>query len=127
MINKNRVVPVQKTDLLTLIGTMLTLAGTSYTVLEAIDVRGTFEVSGDGAAGNKLANQPLSSLDFKAGITSGVIYFIPSYDYEGIKVAGASATITDQSAVVNPDGVTLYKAELSDGSVTITSISPQAE
>lgn len=124
MINKDRIVPVQKIDLLTLIGTILGLHGTTYAVLAASTVDGAFEVTGSGDAGNKLANQPVQSLDFKSGVTAGVVYFVPAYDYEGIKVAGSAATIADGSATVNPDGVTLYKAALASGEVTVTAISP---
>ena len=42
MINKDRIVPVTKTDLLTLLGTVLGLIGTSYTVLTADTVNGDF-------------------------------------------------------------------------------------
>ena len=124
MINNDRIVPVQKIDLLTLFGTILKLAGTSYGVLAASDVLGAFSVTGSGAAGNKLANQPVKTLDFASGVTSGTVYFVAAYDYAGITVAGSAATIADGSATVNPDGVTLYSAALSSGEVTITAISP---
>ena len=124
MINNKRIVPVQKIDLLTLVGTILGLIGTSYTVLAATDTEGTFSVTGTGAAGNKLANQPVQTLDFATGVTGGTVYFVAAYDYAGITVAGAAATIAEGSATVQPDGVTLYKAELSSGTVTITAVSP---
>ncbi len=124
MINKDRIVPIQKMDLLTMVGTVLGLIGTSYSVLASSTVEGDFSVTGTGAAGNKLANQPVKSLDFASGVTSGTVYFVPAYDYAGITVAGAAATIADGSATVNPDGVTLYTAALSSGSVTITAVSP---
>ena len=44
MINKDRIVPVQKIDFLSLIGTILAIHGTSYDVLASKDVEGTFEV-----------------------------------------------------------------------------------
>ena len=124
MINKDRIVPVQKIDLLTLIGTILGLHGTSYAVLAASTVEGAFSVTGTGDVGNKLANQPVQSLDFASGVTAGVVYFVAAYDYAGITVAGAAATIADGSATVKPDGVTLYKAALASGEVTVTAISP---
>lgn len=124
MINKDRIVPIEKMDLLTMFGTILALHGTSYAVLASSDVEGTFSVTGSGAAGNKLANQPIKSLDFASGVTSGTVYFVAAYDYAGITVAGAAATIADGSATVNPDGATLYSAALASGEVTITAISP---
>lgn len=124
MINKDRIVPIEKMDLLTMFGTILSLHGTSYSVLASSDVEGTFSVTGTGAAGNKLANQPVKSLDFASGVTSGTVYFVAAYDYAGITVAGAAATIADGSATVIPDGATLYSAALASGEVTITAVSP---
>lgn len=124
MINNDRIVPVQKIDLLTLIGTILGLIGTSYTVLVASTVEGAFSVTGTGAAGTKLANQPVQTLDFASGVTGGTVYFVAAYDYAGITVAGTAATIAEGSATVQPDGVTLYKAVLDSGTVTVTAVSP---
>ena len=125
MVNNDRIVPVQKIDFLSLIGTILALHGTSYSVIQASDVKGTFEVTGSGAAGNKLAAQPLKSLDFKSGVTSGTVYFVAAFDYEGFKVAGAAATM-GAGATVKKDGITLYKAVLSSSTVTITAVTPDA-
>ena len=126
MINNDRIVPVQKTDFLSLIGIILKLHGTSYSVIAASDVEGTFSVTGSGAAGNKLANQPVKTLDFASGVTSGTVYFVADYGYEGITVAGSAATIADGSATVKADGLTLYTAALSSGEVTITAVTPVA-
>ena len=127
MINNDRIVPIQKTDLLSLIGTVLAIANVSYGVIASTDVEGDFEVTGSGAAGNKLANQPVKSLDFKSGVTSGTVYFVAAYDYEGFKVAGTAATYGDGSATIIKDGSTLYKAVLGSGEVTITALTPVAE
>ena len=124
MINNDRIVPVQKIDLLTLIGTILGLNGTSYNVLATEDVEGDFSVTGTGAAGTLLANQPVKTLDFATGVTGGTVYFIAGYDYAGITVAGAAASYNEGSATVNPDGVTLYKAVLASNKVTVTAVSP---
>lgn len=128
MINKDRIVPIQKCDFLSMIGNVLGLIGTSYAVIASADVEGNFEVTGTGAAGNKLANQPVKTLDFKSGVTSGTVYFVPAYDYAGIKVAGAAATLADGSVEsVRADGITLYKAVLGSGEVTLTAVTPIAE
>lgn len=127
MINNDRIVPVQKIDLLSLIGTVLTIAQVEFAVLAALDVEGDFSVTGTGAAGNKLANQPVKTLDFASGVTGGTVYFIPAYDFKTITVAGAAATIDDAGLDlddIQPDGVTLYKAVLSSGEVTITAVTP---
>ena len=117
MINSERIVPVMKTDLLTLYGTVLNLIGTSYTVLQSPDVEGNFVCTATGAAGNKLANQPVKTLDFADGTTSGTIYFIPAYDFEGFKIAGVAAEATGD---VVTDGATLHKAVLADSAITVT-------
>lgn len=121
MINTNRIVPIQKIDLLSMIGTVLGLIGTSYNVLEADSIEGEFSVTGSGAAGTFLANQPVQTLDFPSGVTGATVYFIAAYDYAGMTIAGVATTPTGS---VNPDGVTLYKAVLSSGSVTITAVTP---
>ncbi len=127
MINKDRIVPVTKSDLLSIYGTILTIASVSYTVLASKDVEGTFEVTGSGAAGTFLANQPVGTLDFKSGVTGGTVYFVADYDFSAIKVAGAAATLADASLdldEVAKDAGTLYKAVLSSGEVTISAVSP---
>jgi energy-converting hydrogenase Eha subunit C len=126
MVNNDRIVPITKIDYLSMIGTAMTLASTSFSVL-ASDVEGTFTVTGTGAAGNKLANQPAKSINFASGVTSGTVYFVASNDFTGITVAGAAATIDDSGvalADVAKDGVTLYTAALSSGTVTITAVTP---
>ena len=124
MINNDRIVTIQKIDFLSLNGTVLALNNTSYTAIAATDVEGDFEVTGSGAAGNKLASQPVKSLDFKSGVTSGTVYFVAAYDYEGFKVAGTAVTPAAGSVTVKADGITLYKAVLADSAVTITAVTP---
>ena len=123
MINKDRIVPIVKTDLLSLIGTILGLIGTSYAVITAAD--GHFNVTGSGAAGNKLADQPVKSIDFKSGVTSGTVFFVADYDFEGFKIAGVSANPEAGSATIHNDASTLYKAVLGDSAITVTAVTPQ--
>lgn len=119
MINNDRIVPIQKTDLLSMYNTILGVAGVSRTVI-ASDVDGNFTVTGVGDAGNLVANQPVQSLDFASGVTAAVVYFVADYDFQGFKVAGAD--VTASGADVEKDAVTLYKATLSGGAVTIAAI-----
>lgn len=121
MINANRIVPVTKTDLLTLVGTILGLVGISYSVLDADDTVGDFTVTASGAAGNLLAAQPVKTLDFADGTTSGTVYFVAAYDFAGFAIAGAAAEA--EGAVIS-DASTLYKAVLADSAITVTAISP---
>lgn len=122
MVNNDRIVPIQKVDFLSMVGIGLKLAGTSFTVIGAKDVEGNFDVTGSGDAGNKLANQPLQSLDFKSGVTAAVVYFVADYDYVGFKVAGTAVSTAGVTVVA--DGITLYTATLSGGTVTIAVVTP---
>ena len=127
MINKDRVIPIQKIDYLSMIGTILALIGTSYEKLPATDVLGNFEVTGSGAVGNLLADQPVQTLDFGSGVTSATVFFVADYSFQKITVNGAAATISDSGVAVNAvenDAVTLYKAVYADSTVTITAITP---
>lgn len=119
MINKDRIVPILRTDFLTLIGIILKIAGVSYTVLESKDVKGTFVATGSGDAGNLLADQPVCTLDFASGVTAGVVYFVPAFDFAGFKVAGVDVEATGD---VEADGATLYTATLSSGDVTVAKV-----
>ena len=130
MINKERVVPVLNIDLLTLFGTILSIANVSFAVLASSAVEGIFAVTGSGAAGNKLANQPVKTLDFVSGVTSGTVYFVAGFDFSAITINGAAATLADGSlalADVRKDATTLYKAVLGSNKITISAVSPVIE
>lgn len=122
MINNDRIVPIQKIDYLSMIGTVLTLASVSYTALQATTTEGAFSVTGTGSAGNFLANQPVQSLDFPEAVTGATVYFVAAFDFVGITIAGTATTPT--GATIQPDGITLYKAVLSSGAVAITTVTP---
>lgn len=117
MINKDRIVPITVTDLLTMYGNIMTLAGTTVTSASATSP-GVFET--DDASGNILANEPVKSFDFGGTPDSPVLYFIPSYSYEGFTVGGNVATMAGDE--VDPDGRTLYTATPSGSTVTIAKI-----
>ena len=110
MINTNRVVPITKIDWLSLIGTVLGIGGTSYGVLDAENVEGNFDLTGSGAAGNKLCGQPVKTLNFHTGVTSGTVYFVAAHDFAGITFHEGTATFNssylDNDDVIK-DGVTL--------------------
>lgn len=127
MVNNDRIVPIQKIDLLSMYGTVLAVGQVDFSVLASTDILGNFSVTGTGSAGTFLANQPVQTLDFASGVTGGTVYFVPGYDFSAITVAGAAATIDSDGldlADVQPDGVTLYKAVLASGEVTITAVTP---
>lgn len=121
MINNNRIVPITTTDYLTMIGTVMKLAGTSFAVAESSGI-GTFTVTASGSAGNLLANEPVISLDFAEGTTGAVVYFVPDFNYKGFSIAGTA--VTTAGATVDANGTTLYTATLSSGTVTIAKVSP---
>lgn len=127
MINNDRIVPITRIDLLSLIGTVLALGGTSYTVLPSLDVEGDFDLTGSGAAGNKLCAQPVKTLNFHTGVTSGTVYFVAAHDFAGITYHEGQATFNssnlDNEDVVG-DAATLYKAVLSSGTITLTAVTP---
>jgi hypothetical protein len=124
MINNDRIVPIQSMDFLSMIGTILAINGTSYTAVASTDVDGTFEITGTGDVGNVLANQPVQTMNFASGVTAGVVYFVPDYNFSGISING---TAVDLSAVtIDADGISLYTATLSAGAVTVVKITPDA-
>ena len=122
MINKNQIIPVVKIDLLSLIGTILAIAGVTYAILKA-SIAGAAKVTGTGDAGTFLADGPVSELEIAAGVTACTVYFVPAYDYKGIK----GATLASASVDVDADSANLYKAVLATGEVTITAVTPIAE
>ena len=127
MVNSERIVPIQKIDFLSMIGTVMKIANVSYAVLASSDVEGNFKVTGTGDVGNALANQPLKTLDFGTGVTAGVVYFVPAFDFEKITVVDVDATISDSGielSEIKKDGITLYKATLSSGSVILNAVTP---
>ena len=117
MINTDRIVPVQATDLISLYGLILK-QNSSYSTLAAVqaaDTEGDFAITS--AATPLLCAEPAKTIDFAAAVTSATVYFVPAYDYAGFTLAGAATTPT---GTVTADGCTLYKAVLADSAVTIT-------
>lgn len=116
MINKNQIVPVQATDLLTLYGTILKIANISAEALTGVD--GAYQVKTNSKT--YIADAPVKSLDIDAtasSLTANTTYFVAAYDFEGVTKDGAAVTAT-----VDADGATLYKAVLDSGTVTVTKV-----
>ena len=113
MINENRIVPVTATDLITLYGTIMKLAGTSITAVNATTDDGQFAAE---VSGNMLASEPVKGFNITSG-SSCVIYFVPAYNYDGFAISGTAVETAGVDVV--PDGRTLYTATLSSGSITI--------
>lgn len=119
MINTDRIIPVTKTDLMTLYGNMLTIAGIILTAAQATNP-GEFEITAAPASGSIIAAEPVQTLDFGEDVTSATVYFVAAYNYTGFTVDGTA--VTTAGATVNPDATTLYTATLSSGTVTIAKI-----
>lgn len=122
MINENRIVPVEKIDLISLYGLILKQDSnnSSLAKLAANTVDGEFQVKTNSAV--LLADQPAKVIDFDttaSSVTAGTVYFVPSFDYEGFTINGAAVVPTGD---VVADGVSLYKAVLSSGAITITKV-----
>ena len=117
MINTDRIVPVTKTDLLTLYGNVLKIANVSVTALTAGDVEGDFSQTTNSAT--VICAEPVKSLNFGSSVTAATVYFIPAYSYTGFTKTGATLTVTGD---VNADGATLYKATLSTNALTIAKV-----
>lgn len=121
MINTQRIVPVQKSDLLTLYATMLSISGGSaIDILEADNAIGAFTISDDNASG--LCNQPVKSVNFASGVSAATLFFVADPGYTGFAING-TATATTGDDVVG-DAVSLFEAELSSGTITITRVTP---
>jgi len=116
MINTERIVPITAVDLLSMYGLILLQDSnnSAMTAVQADDVEGNFSVG----TGVKLAAQPVKSANFTG--STGTLYFVADYAYEGFTKNGAAVTMA--GATVVPDGRTLYKAVLSSSTVTITKI-----
>lgn len=120
MINTDRIVPVQKTDLISLYALILQQTAATIKPVSAEDPEGNFEISA--AATPLIADEPVATCNLDGDVTTATIYFVAAYDFAGFTIDGAAATITDGSATVIADAVSLYKAELADGAITISQL-----
>lgn len=121
MINNDRIVPVQATDLISLYALILTM-NSSNSGLVALDATNPEEFTQSTNSAIAIADEPLASLNFASGVTAGTVYFVPAYDYVGFSINGTAETPAEGSDAVVADGRTLYKAVLSSGDITITQV-----
>lgn len=113
MINKDRIVPVTATDLITLYGFILNVGGVEVVALDAVKpAEFTLETTGE----TVLAAEPVKTFDVTADVAEAIIYFVAAYDYEGFTKDGEVLTADGD---VEADGRTLYKATLSGETLTI--------
>ena len=71
-------------------------------------------------ANDVIASEPVKSFDFAGTTSAAVVYFVPTYDYEGFKIAGAAVEATGDE--VDADHANLYKATLATGAVSIAKV-----
>ena len=122
MINTDRIVPVQATDLISLYGLIL-LQDSNNSGLTALDASniGEFQITSGSAA--LIADEPAKVIDIDAtasSVSACTVFFVPAYDYEGFTIDGVA--VETAGATVNADGRTLYKATLATGTGTIAKV-----
>lgn len=118
MINNDRIVPVQKIDLISLYGLILkTSLDSAPTALNATDTAGDFSQTTNSAV--VICSEPVANFNFGSSVTAATVYFVPAYDYKGFTKTGATLTVTGD---VDADGVTLYSATLSTNALTIAKV-----
>lgn len=123
MINNKRLVPVVKTDLLSLYGLILkqAAANSGLAALESLDIDGDYQIKTNNAV--LLADQPVVSCDIDAttsSVTACTLYFVADPHYKGFSIDGVAEAPASGSVDVVADGFTLYKAVLASGDITIT-------
>lgn len=106
MINENRIVPVTKSDLLSIYANMFVVADKDVTVLHASEI-GAFSLAAE-LAPNEIAvcAEPVKTFDLNRHGGAGNIAFIPALDYDGFYNNGVKVVFDGDE--VKPDGVTLY-------------------
>lgn len=124
MINENRIVPVTKTDLLSLYSVILKQDSNNSGLAKLVssDIVGNFEIKTNSAV--LIADQPVVSCDIDAtasSVSAATLFFVADNAYAGFSIDGLAVTPAEGSAAVVADG-SLYKAVLATGAITITKI-----
>lgn len=110
---RDRIIPIERTDLINVYYTIMSLGGNAPTVIDA-DSPAVFTIAEAG-----LCVEPLKKATVTA--TSGSFYFVPAFDYVGFTINGNAVVTTGDS--VFSDGQTLYKATISSGAIAIAKVS----
>lgn len=124
MINTERIVPVTKTDLISLYSVVLAQASgnSGLAKLASKDVEGNFQITSGSAP--LIADQPVVSVDIDAttsSVSAATLYFVAADNYAGFSIDGVAEEAAEGSVDVVADG-SLYKAVLASGDITITKV-----
>lgn len=124
MINSDRIVPVTKTDLISLYGVILMQASgnSGLAKLASTDIAGDYQIKTNN--GVLLADQPVVSCDIDAtssSVSACTLYFMADPAFAGFTIDGAAVEAAKGSVDVVADG-SLYKAVLASGDITITRV-----
>ena len=104
MINENRIVPVTKTDLISLYGFILNMTDPGiYAKLDPVEI-GVFEIPESYTAGALICSEPVKTIDLTNLAEDTWVVFVPAYDFEGV----TGATLEESGDEIIPDGVSLY-------------------
>ena len=127
MINKDRIIPIQRTDYLSLIGTIFACVGLSQTLsltglnyVKAKNVEGDFELPAGNSGTAYILTQPAKSID-PANATAGAAYFfVPAYNFEGF----GGAEVEGAGNIVK-DGVSIYAIVNNGTDTSVIALTPQ--
>lgn len=124
MINSDRIVPVTKTDLISLYSTILLQASgnSGLAKLESTDIAGNYQIKTNN--GVLIADQPVVSCDIDAttsSVSACTLYFMTDPAFTGFTIDGVAEEAAAGSVDVVADG-SLYKAVLASGDITITKV-----
>lgn len=117
MINKDRIVPIEKIDLISMYGLVLKQNNSTLAKVSANNVEGDFEITA--ASTPLIADEPVKTVDFASSVSTATLYFVPAMSYKGFTINGAAVTPTGD---VEADGSSLYKAELASSAITISKV-----
>lgn len=134
MVNNDRIVPITKTDYLSLLATSFNMLGAmsqmSMTAIPSADAEGNFAVTADMLSGQMplaMANQPVKTMDIASDVTAGAIYFVADYNFDTITIGGEAITLAEGSVAldeIKKDAVTLYALIIGQDTVGITAVTP---
>lgn len=102
MVNNDRIVPIQRCDLLTMYATILNVTE-AYGVTVKSGTNGVFAVVPGGGA--CICNEPVKKLNVTTAASGDKVYFVADYDFEGLQIEGDDFT---REEAIKADACTLY-------------------